>query len=162
MSVEVLERAEGYTIALWGPVELLVWNQRSSAQGIDHAYAALAARAGAHAGGMVLVNVVPRQPTRPPDEETRAAMRRAMASPVPALRGVCTIHEGEGFVAASIRALVARLAMSRAGVPFRFFRDANEAAAWAAELLRAPGIDGARLGKAIQEAREPGAREVRP
>lgn len=154
MRVEVLERSDGYTIAVWGGVMILLWRDQPSGAGIDRVQELLGVRAGLHHGGLVLVNVIPPRPPRPPDDATRAAMDRAAQHRVPGVKGVATIHEGGGFIGASIRALVSRMSLLRRGEPLRFFGSPAEAAAWAAELLGAPGVTGEGLAEAIRAARE--------
>ena len=150
MSVQILEKTDTHSIATWGRVMLLVWNARSTGPGIDSAHAHLRGWA---KGSSVLINVVPPQPARPPDEETRAAMERATQDPIPGLRGVGTIYEGGGFIAAAIRSLVSRLQLLRKGETMRFFRTPEEAALWAAQTLGAPGLSGEGLAEAIRQAR---------
>ncbi len=150
MSVQILEKTDTHTIATWGRVMLLVWSARSTGPGIDSAHAHLRGWA---KGASVLINVVPPQPARPPDEETRAAMERATQDPVPGLCGVGTIYEGGGFIAASIRSLVARMQLLKKGETMRFFRTPAEAAVWAAQTLGAPGLTAEGLTEAIRQAR---------
>ncbi len=149
--VEILERADGHIIGTWGRVMLLVFRERASGPGIDHAQELLRGWADSAA---VIISVVPPQPPRPPDAETRAAMERAVRDPIPGLKGAGTLYEGSGFIAAAIRSAVSRLQRLRTGESLRFFRTTNEAAAWAAELLQAPSITGQKLAAAIAEVRE--------
>ncbi len=154
MRVEVQEKAEGYTIATWGRVALLLFSRRATAQGITRVHAFLGGWAPKQAGGVALVSVVAPQPPKPPDDETRAALAHATAHPVPGMRGAGTLYEGDGFIAASIRAMVSRLQLLRTGERLVFFRSADEAAAWAAALLGSREITGPGLAEAIQKARE--------
>lgn len=150
MSVQILEKTDTYVIATWGRVMLLVWSARSTGPGIDAAHKHLRSWA---KGASVLLNVVPPQPARPPDEPTRQAMERATQDPIPGVRGVGTIYEGGGFIAASIRALVSRMQLLKKGETMRFFRTSHEAAVWAAQTLGAPGLSAEGLDAAIREAR---------
>lgn len=151
MSVQILEKNDSYTIATWGRVMLLIWQSRSTAQGLDALQAHLRAWAKSSA---VVLNVVPPQPARPPDQATRDAMDRAARNPVPGVLGVATLYEGGGFIGASIRLLVSRLRLLRTGEAMRFFRNTDEAALWAAQTLGAPSLRGDSLAAALREARE--------
>jgi hypothetical protein len=154
MAVEVLERAETHVVAVWRRTMLLIWRGQTCASGIERSQALFREWAGKQPGGAALLVVVPRQPPGPPDEATRAAMTHAMQNPSPALRGMGTLLEAEGFIAASVRALVSRMHQKHArGMAPKMFRTPEEAAPWAAELLGDPEVTAARLAEAIREAR---------
>ncbi len=151
--VELLERTEDFSVAGWGRVLLLVFRTRSTAEGIERLHALAPSWAAAPPGGVVLLNVVPPQPVRPPDEAMRAALRRAIQDGSPEVAGVGTIFEGSGFVAAFVRALMAGLQRHSGGLPMRVFRSAAEAAGWAAELVDGPEITADGLSEAIRAVR---------
>ncbi len=152
--VEVVERTDGFCVAGWSRVLLLVFRERSTAQGVERLHAVARTWAAARPQPVVLLTVVPPQPARPPDDAMRAALRRAVLDPSPRVAGVGTLFEGSGFIAAFVRALMSRLQRHSARVPMRVFRTAAEAADWASDLLRDPGISGERLTAAIRAARE--------
>ncbi len=154
MDLELLDKTDDFRLAAWRGVILLIWRMRSTAQGVERSYAAVRERA-ARPGGVVLMNVVPPNPSSPPDEATRKALRQVVQSPPAGLAGVATIHEGSGFISAFIRALVSGLQRLQSGVlPMRVFQGPREAAPWAAEHLRDPGITAAGLTEVIAAARE--------
>src|SRR5512142_905254 len=152
--VEILERTEDFSIAGWGRVLLLVFRTRSTAQGIERLHALAPSWAAARSGGVVLLNVVPPQPARPPDEAMRAALRRAVEDGSPGVLGVGTIFEGSGFVAAFVRALMSGLQRHSGRLPMRVFRGAPEAAGWAAHVLDGGQISAAGLSEAIRAVRQ--------
>lgn len=154
-NVEILEKAEAYTVAVWRRMMLLVWRGETRAIGIDRSQALFRQWAEQQPGGAALLVVVPRQPPGPPDEQTRAAMARAMKKASPSLRGMGTLLEAEGFIAASVRALLSRLHHRHAhGIAPKVFRTPEEVAPWAAELLADPEITAGGLAEAIRVARE--------
>ncbi len=152
--IEVLERADEFCVAAWGRIMLLAFRRRSTAEGVQRLHALAGPWARGRPGGVVLLNVVPPQPLRPPDEAMRAALRRAVLSPSPGISGVGTIFEGSGFVAAFVRALMSGLQRHSGRVPMRVFRTPAEAAGWAAGLLREPALSGERLAEAIRAVRD--------
>ena len=154
MTVDVLERTDVYIVAVWRRLMLLIWRGRTCAAGIERSQALFREWAEQQPGGAALFVVVPRQPPGPPDEATRAAMARAMANPSPALRGLATFLEAQGFIAAAVFAMVSRIHQKHAGgMAPRIFRHVDEGASWAAELLGDPEITGASLAAALREAR---------
>lgn len=158
MAVEVLERTDVYTVAVWRRLMLLVWRGQTRAAGIDRSNALFRQWGPQQPGGAAMLVVVPRQPPGPPDDETRAAVARAMANPSPALRGLGTLLEAQGFVAATVLAIITRIHKKHAGAMApKLFRSVDEGAAWASALLGDPEITPATLAGAIG-----GAREARP
>lgn len=153
IEVEILERTEEFCIAGWGGVLLLVFRTRSTAQGVDRLHALTPSWAAARPGGVVLLNVVPPQPARPPDEAMRAALRRAVQDQSPEVMGVGTIFEGSGFVAAFVRAVMSGLQW-HASMPMRVFRSSAEAAGWVAHLLDSREVTAAGLSEAIRTVRQ--------
>jgi hypothetical protein len=151
MNVEILERTDTFTIGIFRRVLLLVWSGRNSALGVERSHAHFRQLKGQ--AGVILSVVAPR-PTGPPEDDTRAALDRVRNHPVPGLLGVATLYEGSGFVAAAIRAIVTRIRQPGQGGATRFFRSGEEAASWAAELLRQPELTGQALANAIREVRE--------
>lgn len=153
MRVEVLEKTEVYAVAVWRRMMLLLWRGPIQAIGIDRSQALFREWAEGQPGGAALFVVVPRPPG-PPDEETRAAMSRAVEHLPPTLKGMGTLLEAQGFIAASIRSILLRAHQREArGAGPKVFRAVDEAALWAAELLGDPGITTEALAGAIRAAR---------
>ncbi len=154
MALEVLERTDVYVVATWRRLMLLIWRGQPNAVGVERSQALFRQWGEQQPGGAAMFVVVPRRPPGPPDDETRAAMARAMANPSPALRGVGTLLEAQGFVAATVFAIVSRIHQKHAGpLSPKVFRTVDEGAAWAAEVLDDPEITPAGLGGAIGGAR---------
>lgn len=155
MKVELLERTDRYVVATWRRVLLLVWRGQANAVGIERSRALFMHWAERQPGGAVFVVVIPRERTGPPDEETRAAMQRVARAPGGFLRGVATLVEAEGFIAASVRAIMMRLlTRGTQGPPPNIFRTPAEVAAWAAKVLQDRGVTAEGLAEAIRVARE--------
>jgi len=153
--VEILERTDVYVVATWRRIMLLVWRAQANVAGIERSRKFFESWARELPGGAVFVVVIPRPRTRPPDEETRAAMERVSAAPEGFYRGTATLIEAEGFIAASVRAIMMRLqAHGVQGLPPNIFRTPAEVAAWAVDILADPGVTGERLAEAIRVARE--------
>lgn len=155
MTAELLERTDGtdgYVVAVWRRLMLLVWRGKASAAGIDRSRELCARWSASQPGGVVFVVVLPRQRTGPPDEESRAAMQRAARSPSSwHLRGTATLVESEGFIASSVRSIMMALTTGRAP---NVFRTTGELATWAATLLKDPELTAAGLAEAIRVARD--------
>ena len=99
--------------------------------------------------------VLPRQQIDPPDEPTRAAMQRVSSTPGEYLKGMATLVEAEGFIAASVRAIMMRLqARGAQGPAPNVFRTPAEVAVWAAAVLQDREITSERLAEVIRLARQ--------
>lgn len=155
VQVELLERREIYVVATWRRVMLLVWRGQASVEGIERSQALFGPWAERYAGGAVFLIVVPRRRTRPPDEAARAAMQRAASNRGKPLKGVATLIEAEGFIAASVRAIMMRVQnRGMQGPPPTIFRTPAEVAVWAAGLLQDREVTPEGLAEAIRVARE--------
>lgn len=155
MAVEILERADDCSFVGARGMVLLVWRGEGTARGIDRASLHLRARVRARGSALLLVVIAP-QPGKPPDPATREAMDRAVRTSIPGVAGMGTIHEGSGFIAAFVRALVSGLQRLQAygGGPLRVFASAAEAAPWAAKLLGDPEITKELVEEAVRVGRE--------
>jgi hypothetical protein len=149
--VEVLERTEGYVVAAWRRLLLLVWRGPATAEGITRSRAHFDRWAVQQTGGAVFLVVVPAGRTRAPDEQARAAMEQTAARPSPHLRGMATLLEAEGFIAAAVRSMMMRLSGQRV---VHVFRTPAEAADWAAQTLGDRELGGEALAEVIRQARE--------
>jgi hypothetical protein len=152
VKTELLESTDGYVILIWRRLMLLVWRGIATAPGIERSRALFEQWLQTqHRGGAFLI-VVPGDRTPPPDDATRAAMERTASSPSGLFRGMATLIEAEGFIAASVRSIMTRLHPRDAGAPCVFSRP-TDAAAWASSLLADPEITSAGLMEAIRTAR---------
>ncbi|XYH99538.1 hypothetical protein ACMHYB_07190 [Sorangium sp. So ce1128] len=155
VKVELLERTDVYVVATWRRLMLLVWRGQASVAGIERSRALSQPWAERQPGGAAFLIVVPRQRTGPPDEETRAAMQRAASAPGGSLKGMAVLIEAEGFIAASVRAVMMRLqARGTQGPAPNIFRTPAEVAAWAAAVLQDREVTPEKLAEAIRVARE--------
>ncbi|MGK3987354.1 hypothetical protein WME99_30205 [Sorangium sp. So ce136] len=155
VKVELRERTDGYVVATWRRLMLLVWRGQASVAGVERSRALFQPWAARQLGGAAFLIVLPRQRTGPPDEATRAAMQRAASAPGGYLKGVATLIEEEGFVAASVRAIMMRLqAHGTQGPPPNIFRTPAEVAGWAAAVLQDGEVTPDDLAEAIRVARE--------
>jgi hypothetical protein len=72
---------------------------------------------------------------------------------VPLLKGIASLLEAEGFIAASVRALMTRLSHGGGMAP-KVYHTPEETAAWARELLGDPGLTAVELVEVIRRVRE--------
>ncbi|AGP33251.1 hypothetical protein BE04_42250 [Sorangium cellulosum] len=155
VQVELLERTDVYAVATLRRLMLLVWRGQESVAGIERSRAHFRMWAERQPGGAAFLIVVPRQHTGPPNEESRAAMQRAASAPGGYMKGVATLVEAEGFIAASVRAIMMRLQpRGTQGPAPNIFRTPAEVAAWAAAVLQDREITAEELAEAIRVARE--------
>ncbi|XXT21548.1 hypothetical protein WME94_08305 [Sorangium sp. So ce429] len=155
VKVELRERTDGYVVATWRRLMLLVWCGQASVAGIERSRALFRPWAERQPGGAAFLIVVTGQCTGPPDEETRAAMQRAASAPGGYLKGMATLIEAEGFIAASVRAVMMRLqARGTQGPAPNIFRTPADVAAWAAAVLQDREVTPETLAEAIRVARE--------
>ncbi len=155
VTVQVLERTDAYSIATWRRLMLLIWRAEASAAGVERSRRFFQPWAESLPGGAAFLVVVPGQRVRPPDDETRAAMERTSSAPTGPFKGMATLIEAEGFIAASVRSLMTRLLTARMrGATPCFFRTVADTAAWASKLLEDPEITAAGLEQAIRQARQ--------
>lgn len=153
--VELLERTDGYVLATWRRLMLLVWRGEATAASVERSRALFQPWATRQPGGAAFLIVLPRHRTRPPDEETRAAMERTVTAPDGAFRGMATLVEADGFIVATVRLIMMRLqARGTQGAAPNIFRTSAEAAAWAAELLQDRDVTPEGLAEAIRIIRE--------
>ncbi len=148
--VDVIERTDAYAIVAWRRLMLLVWRGPATAAGVERSRALFQPWVAGQAGGGALLVVIPGRQSRPPDAETRAAMERTASDPEGPFKGMGTLIEAEGFVAATVRSVMTRLRHASAAT---VFRTVDETAAWAAQLLGDRELTAAGLQAAIGVAR---------
>lgn len=151
VKVEQLERTDAYVVAGWRRLMLLLWCGPPTAAGVERSHALFGRWVEGQPDGGAFLVVVPGERPGPPDAETRAAMERTARSVSPRLKGIATLHEAEGFIAASVRAVMTGL---HTGGPPKVFRSTADAAAWASALLGDPELTAAALTAAIRTARD--------
>jgi hypothetical protein len=157
VTVEVFARTDEYAIAAWRRVLMLIWKGKGNAAGVEHSRRVFDEWVKSYKRGAVFLVVVPARYAEPPDARTREAMRQTAESPSGGLRGMGTLIQAEGFVAASIRSIIMRLnVLTGNGAP-NLFETATRAAEWASAVLGDPEISGVQLAtaiRAVQESRE--------
>lgn len=151
---ELLEQTDEYVVSVWRRLMLLVWRDKANASGVERSRALFDQWAASEPRGAGFLVVIPGQRTRPPDDATREAMQRAALAPSARCQGMATLLEAEGFVAASVRAIMMRLHARSEPVAPNVFGATAEAADWAATLLKDPDITQVGLADAIRAARE--------
>jgi hypothetical protein len=151
-NVELLERSEKYVIAVWRGLMLLIWLGEASITGIERSRKLFDEWVKTQPRGAALLIVVPPNTAQPPDEKTRQAMQRTSISPSGKLKGMGTLFQAEGFIAASIRSVMMRLNVLTGKNATNMFGTAAAAAAWAAALLVDPELTAAGLTDAIRVA----------
>src|SRR5689334_5080604 len=134
-AIEVLEVLEAHAFATWRNMLILVWRHRTEATAVRRARGHLIELTKRYPYGIGLMQVATPE-AEPPDADARGAITDMLA----AGRGgvVCSsvIYGGTGFWMASVRALVASVAMlARPGFPHQVFATVEEAADWHSRLL---------------------------
>jgi len=153
--IDVLERADTYVVAVWRRLMLLVWYDNANQRGIERSRLLFDTWSAAHPGDAAFLIVLPAHRTRVPDKDMVHAMARTANSPVSHCKGMATLIQSEGFVAASIRAIMMRIhSIAARNDPPLVFGTLTKAASWAAALLDDPEITSTLLGEAISVARE--------
>lgn len=145
-SLLVFERTDAYVIAAWRRLGLLVWKGETNVTGIERSRKLIESWAKRQHQGVALLIVVPARRARPPNDECRAAMSRVGNSSSDGLRGMATLVEAEGFIAATAQ-MVAMPFMSQGSG--NVFRSPSKAADWAASLLGDPDLSTDGLARAI-------------
>lgn len=153
VNIELLERTEEYVVAGWRRLMLLVWYDKVTVTGSERSRAIFDEWAEFQTGGAAFLVVVPSHRTAPPDEKTQETLRRLAQRPSRQLKGVATLLEAEGFIAASVRAIMSRLHLNDPGGAPNIFAKTTQAAAWAAALLKDPELTSHGLAEAIRLAR---------
>jgi hypothetical protein len=154
VNIELLERTNEYVVTVWRRLMLLVWRGEATVTGIERSRTLFIEWVKTQPRGAAVLIVVPPLHSGPPDEKTRAAMQRTALSPPDTLKGMGTLFQAEGFIAASIRSVMMRLNVLSGKNASNIFGTAASAAAWAAALLADPALTAAGLTEAIRMAQE--------
>jgi hypothetical protein len=149
INLEVLERNDTYVIAAWRRLFLLLWLGKPSVAGIERSRILFDGWAKNHPKGAAFLIVVPPEQSGAPDEKIRQAMQRTSLSPSGQLKGMATLFQAEGFIAAAVRSAMTRLNILREKDATNLFGTVAAAAAWAAALLNDPELSAADLKEAI-------------
>jgi hypothetical protein len=153
--LEELERTDSYVLVVWRRLLLLVWRSRANPMGIERSRVLFDDWIAAHPGDMGFLVVIPEGRSRTPDAETLEAMARTARAPHRSCRGMATLIESEGFIAASVRAIMMRIhsIASREDPPL-VFGSVVKAARWASELLDDDEITWLSLAEAVRASQK--------
>lgn len=150
-----LERTDTYVVVVWGRLMLLVWRDTASPAGVERSRELFDRWFAQNPGGGAFLIVIPEHRTRAPDAHTFEAMARTADAPVSQCRGMAVLLEFEGFIAASVRAIMMRLhSIAAREDPPLVFGASDKAARWASALLNDPKITATALAEVIRVARE--------
>jgi hypothetical protein len=151
VQVETLERTDTYVVAVWRRVVLLVWRSKANATGVERSRELFEAWMAREPGDAAFLIVVPGERTRAPDGDTFHAMARTAGSPISQCKGMATLLESKGFIAASVRTIMMRIhSIAARQDPPLVFGSTSKAARWAAELLDDPGLTSVALAEALR------------
>lgn len=132
---------------------MLVWRYHTHLEAYRAAIRLAEQTAAQNPTGIGVMQVVERMAI-PPDSATRTELGVMLR--LPAIRHFCVTHEGSGFKAASVRAIVsAAHALSRPTFPHAVHDDVASAARWAAAHNKSIGApsDAANIEQAVQALR---------
>ncbi len=132
---------------------LLVWRRHTLLQPYRAAMDLVTEHAQKHPGGVGVMQVVELDAV-PPDAETRKAFNEFMK--LPGVAHFCVTHEGTGFKAASVRAIVSGVTvLSRPIFPHAVHSSVSDASSWAAAQNRDVGgtTDARAIERALQALR---------
>jgi len=153
--LEELERTDSYAIVVWRRLLLLVWNSPANPTGVQRSRVLFDDWIAAHPGDMGCLVVIPEGRARVPDAETLEAMARTARAPHRSCRGMATLIESEGFIAAAVRTIMMRIhsIASRQDPPL-VFGSVVKAARWASELLDDDELTWLSLAEAIRASQK--------
>lgn len=148
LDLHILDKDPGYVLALWRRVFILALHTGPTTGG------ALLGFDSDQTEDVGLLVIGP-EGTSPPGDGIRVALTRAASSSIPRLRGTAVVYESQGFVGASVRAMVAGLQMGHpASAPMRAFQTLGTAAPWLATCIHAPECSAHALAAVLKRVRE--------
>jgi len=135
--IDVLEVRDAHAFAYWRNMLILVWRRETDSSAVRRARHHLIELIKRHPDGVGLMQVALPE-AEPPDSDARGAITDMLAAGRGTVACSSVIYGGTGFWMASVRALVAGVAMlARPGFPHQVFATVDEAADWHARLLPA-------------------------
>lgn len=135
MPVQVIEVDANHCFASCGPILLMVWRRETTRPGVMKARRAILALAERHPGGLGLVMIV-ESTAEVPSGEVRSALSQALGDFGPLVRRSALIHEGTGFRAAAVRAIVTGISLvARQPYPHQVFDRVELAVTWVVQGL---------------------------
>lgn len=128
--MHVIEVDANHCLGSHGPILVIVWRHettRSAVMNVRRAALALAARRPGELGLMMIVETT----AEAPSGEVRAVVAQAMGDFGHLVRRSALVHEGTGFHAAAVRAVVTGLSLvARQPYPQQVFDSVERAATW--------------------------------
>lgn len=138
-----------YALGTFGPVLLQLWQLATPDEGARRArILARGLRADGHTRTATLI-VVPESSVMP-SAEAREQLSN-MPTDLPGCAGLALVREGEGFRAATVRAIMTGMMSFERRAPFKIFAGRGEACAWLAHQLGAGGCSAATLERAHEQ-----------
>jgi hypothetical protein len=124
-----------HCIAMWRNVLIQIWRTATSEVGARNARAAGAKLLAATQGPLGCIVVVERDAAMP-SPAARAQLSALVADVAARTRGIALVQEGDGFRAATVRAVMTGLMLvARNAVPHKIFRTVDEGEAWLRSLM---------------------------
>lgn len=138
--VAIIERDEHHVTAVWLNMVFAYWHNETQHAAFRRVSSELAKLAVPYKEGVGVCQIVGLRAT-PPDPATRVEITRLIKDGCGGhLRHYSVVHEGTGFKAASIRAIIsASQMMARSKTKVAVFRKTAQAAAWHAQWQQAIG-----------------------
>lgn len=148
-SAQVIKVDTNHCLGSCGPVLVLVWRRESTRSAVMDAMRAVQALRALHPGGLGIIVVV--EPTAaPPSGEIRRALAETLGSLGPVVKRSALVHEGTGFRAAAVRAVVTGLsAIAQQPYPHQVFDSVDLAATWVMQGLPREATSAEELREAI-------------
>lgn len=154
MRVEQITRLPGFACGAVGPIAISVWDGPATT---THARAAAALLASVHRAEksmLVLAVLGPNNP--PPDGEVRDIIAQQVTKCEDRIRAVSQVIEGQGFRAATIRAVLTGMSLVlRTKRPEKVCNTVEEAASFLAPHTQGR-VSAFDITRAVAELREPG------
>ncbi|MET0387426.1 MAG: hypothetical protein ABW321_15765 [Polyangiales bacterium] len=134
--MKALRQTEDYTTAVSGPLVVQIWHKATTVQGVDSLSLALAGQLKTHKSVFVLHVTMT---TQAPDGAARDRIRQITGDYSERTLASALVFEGMGFGAATVRAVVAGIALvARHPFPYRVFAYVGAALEWFASFPLEP------------------------
>jgi hypothetical protein len=141
-SIEVVEVRTNHGFATWRNMLLVIWRYETDADAVRRARIALIELKKRFPNGIALMQVAEAD-AKPPDPDARGAIAELLAAGRDSVACSSLVYGGTGFWMASVRALVAGVAMlARPGFPHQVFATVDAAADWHSRLVPPVDADG--------------------
>lgn len=152
-NLRLVEIDEEHVAGVYFNLVMLLWRYHTHLEAYRGAIRLATQTSAHHPSGIGVMQIV-ETTAIPPDSETRKEFGTMMK--VPGIRHFCVTHEGIGFKAAAVRAIVSGVhALARPSFPHAVHDDLATAARWAATHNKSIGApsDADGIEKALQSMR---------